>query len=164
MESKKGKIYLGIDPGTRVTGYGLVSFENNSYSALDYGCVRPPPALPLPDRYLILFDSVSSIIERFKPDAMAIETQFVSKNCGSALKLGMARGAIMVAARKLNIPLFEYSPTEAKKGIVGHGSASKEQVQKMVMHFLNLSEMPKPLDASDALSLALCAGLRAQHF
>lgn len=152
------QIILGIDPGTRVTGYGLVSLEGRRESALDFGCIKPPPKAPLSTRYLIIFEGLTEIIARYKPDAVSIETQFVHKNPNSALKLGMARGMAILAATRAGIPVYEYTPKKAKSAIVGSGSASKEQVQKMIQMLLKLQELPTPEDAADALALALCHG------
>lgn len=149
-------IILGIDPGTRVTGYGIITLAGTAYKALDFGCICPPPSLKLSDRYLIIFEAVDQLLEKFKPDVLIVETQYVCKNVQSTLKLGMARGVVMVAAKRRGIAVYEYSPTKAKKAVVGNGSASKEQVQAMVQVLLNLSDIPEPEDAADALSLAIC--------
>jgi crossover junction endodeoxyribonuclease RuvC len=147
---------LGIDPGTRITGYGLIRIAGNSYTALDYGCIRPPEKQKLTDRYLVIFNGIETLIEKFKPDVLVVETQFVQKNVQSALKLGMARGIAIIAAKRRGIPIFEYSPTRAKKAVVGTGKASKFQVQGMVQRHLNLAKAPEPEDAADALALAIC--------
>ncbi len=155
-KEKKHTIILGIDPGTRITGYGLISTDHHSFEALDYGCIRPPAKLPLSDRYLAIFESIDHILDSYPVDAVTIENQFVSRNAQSALKLGMAKGVAMLAASKRRIPIFEYAPKQAKLSVVGSGSASKEQVQKMVQALLNLPEPPHPEDAADALALAIC--------
>jgi len=149
-------IILGIDPGTRITGYGVIKFEGNRYSALDYGCIRPPSKYELSDRYLVIFDGIVELIEKYRPVAVSVETQYVQKNVQSAIKLGMARGTAVIAARKNGVAVFEYSPSKAKSSVVGNGSASKEQVQGMVQRLLNLEEPPCPEDAADALALAIC--------
>lgn len=147
---------LGIDPGTRITGFGLINVEGSAYSALDYGCIRPPEKLKLTDRYLIIFNGIESLIEKYSPDVIVVETQFVNKNVQSALKLGMARGVAIIAAKRKGLAVFEYSPTHAKKAVVGNGRASKHQVQAMIQRLLNLSVAPEPEDAADALALAIC--------
>ncbi len=147
---------LGIDPGTRMTGYGLIAFQDHSYFPLDYGCIRPPATFKLSERYLVIFDSIEELIERYHPAALVVETQYVNKNPNSALKLGMARGTVIIAAKRKGIPVFEYAPTEAKRAVAGNGRASKWQVQNMVKHLLKLSHLPQPEDAADALALALC--------
>lgn len=150
------KKILGIDPGTIITGYGVIACDGHKLQAVDYGCIRPPAKMKLSDRYMVIFDGIDQLIERHKPDALAIETQFVLKNPQSAIKLGMARGVILVAAKRKGVSVFEYAPTRAKRAVVGNGSASKSQVQRMVQHLLNLASLPEPEDAADALSLAIC--------
>ena len=149
-------IILGIDPGTRVTGYGLVVFEGNACRAIDYGCIRPPPTLKLSEKYLILFNAIEELIERFGPVAMAVETQYVQKNVQSAIKLGMARGAAIIAAKRKGLSVFEYAPTKAKLAVVGRGGASKQQVVGMIRALLRLPSTHLPEDAADALALAIC--------
>jgi crossover junction endodeoxyribonuclease RuvC len=149
-------IILGIDPGTRVTGYGVIRQLGLHCEPLDFGCVRPPPHLPLHERYKIIFDGVEQIIAQFTPNAIAVESQFVMKNVQSALKLGMAKGMILLAAARYKIPIFEYAPTKAKQAVVGRGGATKLQVQKMIQTLLKLPKLPEPEDAADALALAIC--------
>lgn len=150
------KKIIGIDPGTRITGYGVISFCAPLLQPLDFGCIRPPVHLDAPARYLFLFNGVELLLEKYAPDAVVVETQFVYKNVQSAMKLGMARGMVLLAAARRNIPIFEYAPRKAKQAVTGRGSASKGQVQKMVQHLLCLAEVPEPEDAADALALAIC--------
>lgn len=157
-KTEKPIIILGIDPGTCVTGYGIVSYSPHSQQALDYGCIRPPTKSILSQRYLIIFESLAQIIDKYKPDAVSVEAQFVYKNPQSAIKLGMAKGMAVLAATKQNIPIFEYTPKKAKLAVVGIGSASKHQVQKMMQILFKLPSVPEPEDAADALALALCHG------
>lgn len=154
--AKERRVILGIDPGTVVTGYGVIEVRAGKESPLDFGAVRPPAKLPHPERYLIIFNAVEKLIETYQPDAMAVETQFVYKNVATAIKLGMARGVILLAAARRSIPIYEYAPKKAKLAVVGNGNASKEQVQKMIQLLLRLQELPEPEDAADALALALC--------
>ena len=147
---------LGVDPGTGITGYGLVSQKGNKLSAIDFGTIKPPTQHPLPARYLIIFEGICNLIEAFSPDALSVESQFVYKNPQSALKLGMAKGAVLIAAAKYSLPVFEYTPRKAKLAIVGNGKASKIQVQMMVQRVLNLPAPPTPDDAADALALSIC--------
>ena len=150
------RVILGIDPGTVVTGYGIIAVRSGKELPLDFGAIRPPAKLKHPERYLIIFNAVEKLIETYRPDAMAVETQFVYKNVSTAIKLGMARGVVLLAAARRGIPIHEYAPKKAKLAVVGYGSASKEQVQKMIQLLLNLKELPEPEDAADALALALC--------
>ena len=154
-------IILGIDPGTRITGYGVIS-TSPTIEVIDFGAIRPPADLPLPERYCILFDAIEKLLDRFKPDALAIESQFVMKNVQSTLKLGMAKGMAILAAARRKILICEYSPKQAKLAVVGTGSASKEQVQKMVQVQLRLAIAPHPEDAADALALAICHAHRSR--
>lgn len=151
----KKEIILGIDPGTRITGYGIISSENSPI-AIDFGCIRPPPNLPLADRYKIIFESLETLIELHAPTVIAVESQFVLKNAQSAIKLGMAKGMVLLAAARKNIPVYEFAPKKAKLAIVGTGNASKAQVQKMIQALLRLPILPEPEDAADALALAIC--------
>ncbi len=150
-------IILGIDPGTIVTGYGIIKTTGTSrYVLIDYGCIRPPPKHNINDRYLIIHEGAEELIRKYQPDVLSIETQYVHKNPQSAIKLGMARGVVIVAARKSGVDVYEYTPTTAKRSVTGRGGASKEQVQSMLQHLLNLKEKPTPQDAADALALAIC--------
>ncbi|WP_284452732.1 crossover junction endodeoxyribonuclease RuvC [Parachlamydia acanthamoebae] len=147
---------IGIDPGTNITGYGIASFDGFNFSAIDYGCIRPPSTLKLSDRYLIIYDSIAHLLEQHTVNALVVETQFASKaNPQSGIKLGMARGAIIIAAKKRQIPVYEYSPTQVKLAAVGYGHASKHQVQAMIQSQFQLNQLPPP-DAADALALTLC--------
>lgn len=150
-----GKKILGIDPGTRVTGYGII-LAASRLEPIDFGCICPPPHLPLPERYQILFEGVEALIERHNPSAIAVESQFVLKNAQSALKLGMAKGMAFLAAARKKIPIYEYAPKKAKLAVVGKGQASKAQVQRMIQALLSLPLPPEPEDAADALALAIC--------
>lgn len=164
--SNEAQIILGIDPGTRITGYGIIRIGNKpQFEPLDFGCIRPPIHLSAPARYLALFESLETLLENYLPNAVAVETQFVYKNVQSAIKLGMARGVVLLAAAKRNIPIYEYAPKKAKLAVVGSGSASKEQVQKMIQFLLRLPVLPEPEDAADALALAICHAntLNFQH-
>ena len=153
---KKGSIILGVDPGTRITGYAIILCAPRSYEILDFGCIRPPPKLQLAERYLVIFNAIEHLIGKFQPSAVSVETQFMSKNAQSTIKLSMARGSVMLAAAKNNVSVHEYSPKKAKLAIVGNGNASKGQVQRMLQMLLQLSKLPEPEDAADALALAIC--------
>lgn len=148
-------IVIGVDPGTRVTGYGIISAQNGSYSILDFGCIRPPIAATEAERFVIIFDSISHLIDLHSPQELAIETQFVHKNVSSTLKLAMTRSVIITASAKKGLKPYGYPPGKAKLAVVGNGQASKEQVQSMVKLLLGLSKDP-PEDAADALAIAIC--------
>lgn len=155
MKKKKApEIIIGIDPGTRVTGYGIIRQQGSSYVALDYGCIAPPVKVKLSERYLIIFNALEIILERYKPEALVVEAQYIGKNVKSILTLGLARGMAIIAAKLKGIAVYEYSPTSVKKAI-GTGRASKSQVQELVKMLLNLQVLP-PADAADALAVAIC--------
>lgn len=147
---------IGIDPGTAITGYGVIEVRGNDYVAIDYGCIRPPRTLKLSDRYLVIFNAIEELLEKYSPSVLSIETQYVAKNPKSAITLGMARGVAIVAAKRKGLSIYEYAPSKAKSAVVGNGGASKEQVQGMVKMLLKLAVLPTPADAADALALAIC--------
>ena len=149
-------IVLGIDPGLRHTGFGLVESINNNYKLLDYGTISPNPKDKLSLRLLTLLDDLEIIINKYKPSIMSIEEVFYGKNVKSALLLGHARGVAMVCGAKYSIPVFEYSAKKVKQSLTGNGNAHKSQLQFMVMQDLSLKNFNGPSDASDALAIALC--------
>ena len=149
-------IILAIDPGTILSGYGVIRLRGTKYEAIDFGCIRPPRKYKLSDRYLVIFNSVEELLKKHQPNCLVVETQYVDKNIQSAIKLGMARGAVVIAAARNNVAVHEYAPTKAKLAVVGDGRASKKQVQGMVQKILNLPTPPTPEDAADALALAIC--------
>lgn len=148
-------IIIGIDPGTRITGYGIIAHKNNCSTVIDFGTIRPPQKNPLEERIYTIYTTLDHLITKYKPHVLSVETQFVNKNVQSAIKLGMARGACLIAAVKHGLEVSEYAPTLAKKAVVGKGHASKLQVHKMVRALLNLDGKISE-DAADALALALC--------
>lgn len=148
-------LVLGVDPGSNVTGYGLVEKEKSRLSCVDCGIVRPPAKSPFSQRIYHIFKELSDIMARFGPGEMAVEDLFYAKNVKSSLKLGHARGAIFVAAVQNKVKIYEYTPLEIKKSVVGYGRATKEQVRTMVKMILNLDTDPA-LDTTDALAAAIC--------
>lgn len=153
---KKPQIILGVDPGTQVTGYGVIRAKDRFWEPVDFGAIRPPRLAQGHEKYLVIFEAIEHLIETFHPEAIAVETQFVYKNVQSAMKLGMARASVLIAAARNKVPVFEYAPKKAKLAVVGHGAASKQQVQQMVQMQLKLPCLPEPADAADALALAIC--------
>lgn len=147
-------IILGIDPGSRITGYGVIKVVGGKATYLGSGCIRLTHD-ELSFRLKRIFDSVSEIITQFVPTEFAIEQVFMAKNPDSALKLGQARGAAIVAATNFDLPVAEYSARQIKQSVVGTGAADKIQVQHMVMKLLSLNATPQA-DAADALAVALC--------
>lgn len=155
-------IILGIDPGSRKTGYGLVSAETGKTVYIASGVIKIQSTLSLPERLKVIFDSVSEIIDVHQPQQFAIESVFMSKSASSALKLGQARGAAIVAAVNNDLPVSEYEARKIKQSVVGTGAADKLQVQHMVMSLLKLAKSPQE-DAADALAVALCHINTQQH-
>lgn len=145
---------IGVDPGSRLTGFGIIEFKGRQARYLSSGCIRIH-AKAMPARLEEIFTGLDSLIQNYQPSVMAIEKVFMHRNADSALKLGQARGAAIVAAVRLGLEVFEYSPNEVKQSIVGHGHADKVQVQHMVKILLNLPATPQA-DAADALAIALC--------
>ena len=148
-------LVLGIDPGSRVTGYGLVEKTNNQVKYIHAGMISSPGRIPFYERIHRIFKSISEIIGEYRPHEMAIEDLFFAKNVKSSLKLGHARGAALIAAVEYGIKVFEYTPLEIKKSVVGYGRASKDQVRSMVQVILKLGKPFGP-DTSDALAAAIC--------
>ncbi|KUJ83413.1 crossover junction endodeoxyribonuclease RuvC [Microbulbifer flavimaris] len=145
---------LGIDPGSRKTGYGLIDIQRGGAVYVASGVVRIPDT-PLPERLKLIFDAISQIAQQYEPEQMAIENVFMSKSAGSALKLGQARGAAIVAGTHAGLPVSEYEARKVKQAVVGSGAADKLQVQHMVKTLLRLPAAPQE-DAADALAVALC--------
>lgn len=153
-------VILGVDPGTTITGYGVIDFRKNNFKRLTNGCIKLPSNKQLPEKLEIIYNELVKLIKIYKPDEFAIETAFYGKNVQSAMKIGYARGVSLLAAVHNSIPASEYSPGEVKKAVVGKGSASKEQVGYMVKAILNLKRVNFKPDESDALAIALCHAFR----
>ncbi len=153
---------LGIDPGTATCGYGVVRAGSDGRATLrECGVVRTSAGDPLPVRLLILADAVAELLDRHRPDVLALENVFHGRNARSALVLGHARGVVMLAAARVPIPVAEITPAEVKRAVTGTGAASKEQVGAMVARLLRLAAPPAPADAADGVAIALTHLLRA---
>lgn len=155
-------LILGIDPGSRKTGYGLITHISGKSLYVSSGVIRIPEVLSLPERLKVIFDSVSEIVNKYQPTEFAIESVFMAKSAGSALKLGQARGAAIVAATFHDLPVSEYEARKVKQSVVGNGAADKSQVQHMVKALLTLPAAPQE-DAADALAVALCHANTQNH-
>ncbi|MFY7697441.1 MAG: crossover junction endodeoxyribonuclease RuvC [Legionella sp.] len=152
-------IILGIDPGSRVTGYGLIREDSQrKFYYLDSGCIRTSDT-ELSHKLLQIFNGICQLMDTFSPTEVAIEQVFMHSNASSALKLGHARGVAMVACASHRISVSEYSPREVKQSVVGYGAAEKDQVKQMVMSLLMLTSAPQN-DAADALAIAICHSYR----
>ncbi|MCZ8020464.1 MAG: crossover junction endodeoxyribonuclease RuvC [Cyclobacteriaceae bacterium] len=152
----KEKIILGLDPGTNVMGYGLILTKGNAIELLQFGVIHLSRYEGHELKLKKIFERVTSIIQEFKPDEVALEAPFFGKNVQSMLKLGRAQGVAMSAALAREIPIVEYAPKKVKQSVTGNGNASKEQVAAMLMSIFKFKEAPKLLDATDALAVALC--------
>lgn len=148
-------IVLGIDPGSRITGYGLLRKEGNRLIHIDNGAIFTDSSADFPGRLKRIYEGLSEVINKYRPDEVAVEEVFLSNNVQSALKLGQARGAAIVAGVNASLPVHEYTALQVKQSVVGHGRAAKEQVQHMVKVLLGLPEIAQA-DASDALAVAIC--------
>lgn len=151
-------VILGIDPGLADTGFGVIKKEKNKELAcLSYGTIKTPAGEAMAERLAIINKKLNILIKKYKPDLFGVEQLFFCKNIKTALAVGQARGVIILSAAQNKIPLAEFTPLEVKQAVAAYGHAGKEQVQKMVKILLNLSEMPRPDDAADALAIAICA-------
>ncbi len=146
---------LGIDPGTRVTGYGVVDYRDRGLSYVCGGLIRPPQKRVLSKRLYILSEELSNIIEEYRPTCMAVEGLYLALNARSAMMLGHARGVVLMNAGRFGLEVFEYSPSTVKQSITGYGRAPKEQVRGMVKRLLK-SDVIDGLDVTDALAVAIC--------
>lgn len=155
-------IILGIDPGTITTGYGVIKAEGDESTFIDCGALTVSQRSPMGERLSYIYQGLSEVIARFSPDVVAIESPFVAKSVKSALAIGKAQAIAILAAAEGKIPSHEYSPAEVKKRVTDYGVSTKEQVQEMVRLQLGLAEAPHPIDAADALAVALCH-LRKMH-
>lgn len=147
---------LGVDCGSRVTGYGLIDLEGSDYSFVDCGAIRTRPRDGLPRRLRSIHQALESVILEYQPGVAVFETVFHAENAQSALRLGHVRGVSLFAAAQSDLPVFEYSALQVKSAVTGYGRADKAQVQQMVVALLGLSQPPEPYDASDALAVAIC--------
>ncbi|OGO68957.1 MAG: crossover junction endodeoxyribonuclease RuvC [Chloroflexi bacterium RBG_19FT_COMBO_56_12] len=150
-------LVIGIDPGTAITGYGLVrEGEDGSLALVDFGAIVTSPDQPMNLRLLELYRRLKELLLLHRPDSGAVEKLFFARNVRTALTVGQARGVVLLALAEMKVPLGEYTPLEVKQAVVGYGGADKNQVQQMVRALLELAEVPSPDDAADALAIAIC--------
>ena len=149
-------VVLGIDPGLATIGWAVVEKSGRENKIIDYGTITTPAGGKLPVRLLDISKALDILIDRFNPDAAAVEELFFNKNVKTALTVGHARGVILLSLAKRGLTLYEYTPLQVKQAVVGYGRADKNQVQQMVKMLLKLREIPKPDDAADAVAVALC--------
>ena len=149
-------IVLGIDPGYAIVGYGIVEYKNNKFSPITFGAVTTKAGTRFSLRLEQIFNDVLEILEKYKPEAISIEKLFFNTNATTAIDVAQARGVILLAAEKMHIPVFEYTPLQVKQSVTGYGKAQKAQVMELTRRLLNLEKTPKPDDTADALAIALC--------
>jgi len=146
---------LGLDPGTAITGYGLINADKGAYQLEEFGALRTPAGRPAHERLCMLYDALNSLLDRSQPDQVAIEQLFFNKNTTTAVPVGQARGVLLLACAQRQLPISEYTPLEVKQALTGYGRAEKQQIQYMVCHLLKMDAPPKNDDAADALAIAI---------
>ena len=149
-------VILGIDPGYAIVGYGLVEYVGNRFRVFDYGSIQTKAGMPTNERLKIIYDSMTEIIAKHKPDAMAVEELFFNTNSKTAIVVAEARGIILLSAINAGLEIAEYTPLQVKQAVTGYGRADKNQVQQMTKALLGLDKVPKPDDTADALAIAIC--------
>ena len=149
-------IILGIDPGLAIVGWGVIEYKGNKFTTLGYGSIQTPSTMRTEDRLVEIFKSMNDIIDKFKPDCLAVEELFWNTNQTTGIRVSEARGVILLSAAQKAIPIYEYTPLQVKQAVVGYGRAEKKQVISMVTMFLKLEKPPKPDDTADALAIAVC--------
>ena len=149
-------IALGVDPGTTKVGYGLVKERNRDLILINYGCLKLESSFPLPQQLQDLYFRLTEIVEHYHPDALAIEDFFLVRNPHAVITMGQIRGVILLVAAQSKLEVAGYSPVKVKQAVASYGRASKAQIQKMVQNLLQLSDVPSPEDAADALALDIC--------
>lgn len=162
MINKSTTRILGIDPGTGIMGWGLILKSGSQILPIKYGCIQTKPNTEKTERLLHIFNSLSDIIEKNKPDEVCIEELFFFKNQKTIISVAEARGVAVVVAKNAGLPVFEYTPLQIKQALTGYGRAEKAQVQEMVRVSCKLKECPKPDDAADALAIAICHAQTSQ--
>ena len=148
-------IILGLDPGTATTGFGIIEATQDELNCLHYGTITTEANTKDENRLMIIYSELESLLKEYKPEAVAIEKIFFFKNPKTVMPVSQARGVMLLAAAKQNIPIFEFTPLQVKIAVTGYGRAQKKQVQEMVKNLLNLEKIPKPDDAADALAIAI---------
>lgn len=149
-------IILGVDPGYAITGYGVIEYVGNHFKLLDCGAIETKAGVPMPQRLLKIYDDMSMLVDKYKPDAMAIEELFYHSNAKTVIGVAQGRGNVLTVAAKKGIDIYEYTPLQVKQAVVGYGRADKKQVQVMVKALMNLQSIPKLDDTTDAMAIAIC--------
>lgn len=149
-------VILGIDPGVATIGFGVINAERQKNTLIQYGTITTPAGIPLASRLLQISNDMEKLIHLFQPDEMAIEEVFFSTNITTGISVAHGRGVILLAAEKLGVPIFEYTPIQVKQAVAGYGKADKKQVMLMTQRLLHMNRIPRPDDAADALAIAIC--------
>ncbi len=149
---------LGIDPGYAIVGFGVVDYAGANFAPIEYGAILTEAHTPFTERLCAIDTDMQEILRRYEPDCMAIERLYFTTNQKTGIDVAQARGVLVLAAAKRNIPIFEYTPLQVKQAVVGYGKAEKRQVMDMTRRILKLDQVPKPDDAADALAIAICHG------
>ena len=149
-------VVLGIDPGYAIVGWGVIEYVNGRFRVLGYGAITTEAHTPFPERLQIIYNDMSYLFEKYKPDAMSMEKLFYNSNQKTVIDVAQARGVITLAAQMYGRDIFEYTPLQVKQSVTGYGRAEKKQVQEMTKNILGLPAIPKPDDTADALALAVC--------
>ena len=147
---------IGIDPGYAITGFGVIEYKGNHFKLIEAGAIETKKGVPFPNRLEKIYDDMMFLIEKHKPDAIAVEELFFNTNTTTAIGVAQGRGMVLVAAAKTCTPIYEYTPLQVKQAVVGYGRAEKKQVQMMVQRILNIEKIPKLDDTTDALAIAMC--------
>ena len=147
---------LGIDPGFAIVGWGVIEYEGSRFKVIGYGSIQTPAGMPIEERLKAIYSELSAIIDKFSPDAMAVEELFFNTNITTGIKVAQARGVILLCAEQKGIKIAEYTPLQVKQSVTGYGRADKKQVITMVTMLLGLAKPPKPDDTADALAIAVC--------
>lgn len=149
-------IIIGIDPGYAIVGIGVIEYVGNKFRTLEYNAITTPAGMPTVERLKKIYNEMIMYVEKYNPDAVAIEELFFNSNQKTAINVAQARGVLLVAVANKNIPIYEYTPLQVKQAVTGYGRADKKQIQTMVKMLLGLNVIPKPDDAADGLALAIC--------
>lgn len=149
-------LVLGIDPGYAIVGYGVLKYDRNCFTPVEYGAITTKAKTEFTSRLETIYEGMCDILSRLKPDALSIEKLYFNTNTTTAIDVAQARGVILLAAKKHNVPVFEYTPLQVKQAVTGYGKATKPQVMELTKRLLKLEKVPKPDDTADALALAIC--------
>ena len=149
-------VILGIDPGYAITGFGVVEYSGNHFKLIEAGAIETKKGVPFPKRIQKIYDDMMLLIDKYKPDAIAVEELFFNTNITTGIQVAHGRGAVVISAAKTDTPIYEYTPLQVKQAVVGYGRADKKQVQMMVKAILNLDKIPKLDDTTDAIAIAIC--------